>query len=99
MRRFDVFNSRLACDESHESKVALYLTISLLLVLEEVKSFAFIKVPKTGSSTMYTILSRFSLDRKLDIITPDRPVYLALDSPKAKGKSMVNKFFIIKEIA
>ncbi|KAF6035258.1 hypothetical protein EB796_006426 [Bugula neritina] len=54
---------------------------------EEVKSFAFIKVPKTGSSTMYTILSRFALDRKLDIITPDRHSYLDLDSPEAKGKT------------
>ncbi|KAF6035260.1 hypothetical protein EB796_006428 [Bugula neritina] len=35
---------------------------------------------------MYTILSRFALDRKLDIITPDRPVYLLLNSPGKKGK-------------
>lgn len=53
---------------------------------EPVKRFAMIKIEKTGSSTMYTILARFIKENKMNMLSQVHGVHIDFRKPRGQGQ-------------
>ena len=57
---------------------------------EPQRHFAMIKIEKTGSSTLYTILGRFVREHKLNMISQLRGVHINFRAPRGQGEARYN---------
>ena len=57
---------------------------------EPQRHFAMIKIEKTGSSTLYTILGRFVREHKLNMISQLRGVHINFRAPRGQGEAIYN---------
>ena len=80
--------------EVNNRKNSDYLRISLEDTLKDTGSscsvpqrhFAMIKIEKTGSSTLYTILGRYVRENNLNMISQLYGVHINFRAPRGKGK-------------